>query len=217
MRLSRALNDTMVVLSTVIFLLGLTLTSGGLISGISWNINGVRKLKALTRSSSILNEADFVFLQETFSTSDERCFRLQGFVGHHLLASTGGRGRPSWGLTTLFKITSFATAPLRRVFSPMDWAIVSRWGRTHSRGILFVNTYLPLHTARTSEADLLLFETLVHDLRCQFPADVVILGGDFNFDPWRTQIHRAAGIALTPMTRLGWRQQISLNECFCLS
>ncbi len=76
-----------------------------------------------------------------------------------------------------------------------------RWGTVQNPGILFVNVYLPVHTATVSVAEIEQLDSLVSDLRSQFPADTVIMGGDFNYDPWRAAAQQAQGISRPPLIR----------------
>jgi hypothetical protein len=143
-----------------------------------------------------------VLLQETFSHTNEACYHAPGFVGHHALASaSGGPGRPRWGLTSLFKINSFLEGSFQRLFSSVDWVLVSRWGVAQGRGIIFVNTYMPIHSGGVQEMDLQNYDTLISDLRLQYPADTLIMGGDFNFDPWRCSDFQSLGITVPPLVR----------------
>jgi hypothetical protein len=139
-------------------------------------------------------------LQETFTTSPENGFELIGFIPHHILARPTTR-RPSCGLTSLLKIDSFAGGTLRPIPCPVDWLQITRWRQPSDRGLLIVNVYLAIHTsgfeaddARTAIAFL---ESIIND----FPGDQMILGGDLNYDPWRTSEHRALRIPIPQKTR----------------
>jgi hypothetical protein len=142
---------------------------------------------------------DFVFLQETLHTAPDSCLLLEGFVGHHTLASVTG-GRPSQGLSSFFRIEAFADGCLSRLTTVVDWILVTRWAKPMSPGLLFINVYIPLHSGVTNE-DLDKLRTTVHGLQRSYPGDLIIMGGDFNLDPWRCQDRRAERVPMTPQTR----------------
>jgi exonuclease III len=82
--------------------------------GISWNVNGIAKIRLSEASLAPIREADFVFLQETYSRSEPNCLRLEGFTGHHALSAASST-KPRWGLSTLFKIETFAFGSITRL------------------------------------------------------------------------------------------------------
>ncbi len=167
---------------------------------LSWNVNGVAKFTALTPELGYLESFDVVLLQETFTTSPENGCELFGFIPFHTLARRTKR-RPSCGLTTLLKIDSFAGGTLRSMPSPLDWLQVTRWRRPSDRGILFVNAYVAVHTTGFEVADVRSAISYLETIQADFPSDSLILGGDLNYDPWRTVEHRAAKIQIPQKTR----------------
>ncbi len=94
------------------------------LSCVTWNVNGVSKLRDYVFSTSWLRQHDVIYLQETYSTSDENVFQLPGYLGHHSLAAYTGR-RPSRGVSILFRIESFVEGALQRVTTPFDCATLS--------------------------------------------------------------------------------------------
>ncbi len=81
----------------------------------------------------------------------------------------------------------------------MDWIVVTRWAKPFSAGSLFVNVYIPLHSGISNE-DLDEFTEAIRSLRDSFPGDVICMGGDFNFDPWRFETRRTSGISQSALT-----------------
>ncbi len=179
--------------SLFIFLWLPALTFAVTLSGITWNTNGAGKLRDRVHQLARLRSVDVVFLQETLHTSYDSCLLLEGFVGHHVLA-TPTDGRPSQGLSSFFRIGAFVDGSISRVSVPVDWLLVSRCG------VLFINVYVPLHSKPLpSELDFL--RDTILDLQSCFPGDIIIMGGDFNHDPWRNTERRARGQTLSPLVR----------------
>ncbi len=82
----------------------------------------------------------------------------------------------------------------------MDWIIATRWARPLCPGFIFVNVYIPLHSGVTAE-DLDEFKEAIRSLRDTYPGDLVCLGGDLNFDPWRFEERQALGQSQSASTR----------------
>jgi endonuclease/exonuclease/phosphatase (EEP) superfamily protein YafD len=163
-------------------------------------VNGVAKFGPLTPELGYLERFDVILLQETYTTSPENGFELEGFIPYHTLARATRR-KPSCGLSTLLKIETFVGGTLRSLPCPADWFQVIRWSKPSDQGILFVNVYLAVHTAGFDVSDARLAVTFLTSLRSDFPGDSVILGGDLNYDPWRTQEQRNSGIPISTKTR----------------
>jgi exonuclease III len=87
-------------------------TTGIEFSGVTWNINGVAKLRDHFFSVDWLRELDVIYLQETYSLSDESVLELPGYLAHHSLALYTGR-RPSRGVSTLFRIEAFVDGAIQ--------------------------------------------------------------------------------------------------------
>ncbi len=181
----------------------------------TWNVNGVAKLRDYVFSTSWLRQHDVIYFQETYSTSEENVFQLPGYLGHHSLAAYTGR-RPSCGVSTLFRIESFADGALQRITAPFDWIVASRWAATQQPGLTFINVYLPVHTRGqdntrklVSQTDLNVFRDFVLDLISSFPGDSFLMGGDMNYDPWRNEESRRNRIPIPPLQR--W---VDIPECF---
>jgi exonuclease III len=165
-------------------------------SGVSWNVNGVQKLKVRNYDLKFLSSFDVVLLQETFSATRDATLDLHGFIPHHQL----GR-RHQWGLTSLFRIDAFAGGSLHRLPCPFDWLVVSRWRTSSDQGLLVLNTYLPVHSDGFCRTDADAALVFIRSLREDFPADGLIMSGDFNVDTWRVAEQRAAGRVIPARTR----------------
>ncbi len=188
-----------------------------------------------------------IYLQETYSLSDETVLELPGYLAHHSLALYTGR-RPSRGVSTLFRIEAFVDGAIQvwfylifllllfnlfsdasmlahicpawtmrsliyytrlrivtqRVFSPFDWVVVSRWSPPSQPGVIFTNTYLPIHSDGVTRSDVIAFRDYILDLMNSNPGDAFVLGGDVNFDPWRNEEHRATGYPIPPLQRCAY-------------
>ncbi len=163
---------------------------------VSWNVNGVQKLKIANHDLKFLGSFDVIFLQETFSTTRDSTLDLHGFIPHHQL----GR-RHQWGLSSLFRINGLTGGTLHRVPCPLDWLVVSRWRQETDLGCIFVNVYVPVHTDGFSRSDAdaaIAFLRSIHD---DFPSDGLVLGGDLNVDTWRVVSQREDGCPISSRTR----------------
>jgi hypothetical protein len=88
-------------------------------------------------------------------------------------------------------MTSFADGFWKTIFSPVEWALVSRWNPEPATGITVLNVYIPAHTRGFDSGEILLLRALLEDLVTMFPGDIFVVGGDFNIDLLRDQM--AAG------------------------
>jgi exonuclease III len=113
---------------------------------VSWNINGVRKFNHLPSEINYWRSHDLVLLQETFANTVEECVELRGFMGHHAVAVPGQGRRGVWGLTTLFKTSTFAEGFWEKLLSPCDWMLISRWSVPRKPGLVVLNIYMPAFT-----------------------------------------------------------------------
>lgn len=113
---------------------------------VSWNVNGVKKFRHLPTQRAFLSGHDVILLQETFAYDDAELFELPGFLGHHARAIPTGNSRHRWGLTTLFRTSTFADGYLEKLFSPCDWLLASRWRQPGLPGLIVLNVYVPLHS-----------------------------------------------------------------------
>jgi exonuclease III len=159
-----------------------------LLKGVSWNVNGVQKLKTSEHDLKFMGSFDVVMLQETFSATRDATLDLHGYIPHHQL----GR-RHQWGLTSLFRIEAFVGGSLLRLPCPFDWMVISRWRMPTDLGLLFVNVYLPTHTDGFGRSDVNTALSFLHTLRGDFPNDGFILSGDLNVDTWRLTRQRSEG------------------------
>ncbi len=177
------------------------------LSCVTWNVNGVSKLRDFVFSTAWLQDYDVIFLQETYSTTDDNVIQLSGYLGHHSLATYTGR-KPSRGVSSLFRIESFVDGALQRITSPFDWVVVTRWAAAQQPGLTFINVYLPIHTKGkdisrklVGQSDLNIFREFVTDLISSNPGDSFLLGGDMNYDPWRNEEMRRTRNAIPLLQR----------------
>ncbi len=166
------------------------------LKGVSWNVNGVQKLKTTNHDLKFMGSFDVVMLQEMFSTTRDATLDLDGFIPHHQL----GR-RHQWGLTSLFRIEAFVGGSLHRLPCPYDWMVVSRWRMPSDLGLIFVNVYLPANTDRFGRSDADSALVFIQSLRDDFPADGFLLCGDLNVDTWRLVVQRAEGHTISNRAR----------------
>jgi exonuclease III len=156
------------------------------LKAVSWNVNGAAKFHSQHPERKYLSNFDLVFLQETFSVDIASSFELDGYIAFHSPACLTG-GRPKWGMTTLLKISSFVGGRLYPLPTPADWVLACRWVRPSGRGIIFINTYVPVHSksAQISIQDIDHCKSFIRDLPMSFPGDTIVCGGDFNVDRWK--------------------------------
>jgi exonuclease III len=181
------------VISVVLLVIQVTAIN---LRGISWNVNGVQKLKVANRELQFLVSFDIILLQETFSTTRDSTLDLHGFIPHHQL----GRHH-QWGLSSLFKIDAFTGGTLHRIACPFEWLIVSRWRQSTDLGFLVVNAYVPTHTDGFTRTDADGAIVFLRSLLDDFPSDGFILGGDLNVDTWRVSTQRNEGRVISSRTR----------------
>ncbi len=113
---------------------------------LSWNVNGVRKFSNLPSELKFLEQHDVILLQETFAREDNELLELRGFLGNHARAVPTDQNRNRWGLSSLFRITTFADGFVERLPSPCDWILPSRWRQPGSPGLIVINLYIPVHS-----------------------------------------------------------------------
>jgi hypothetical protein len=167
-------------------------------------VNGVEKLRASTKDIEFLSAFDIIFLQETYSGSFETVLDIAGYIPHHQL------GRPTprrvyhhqWGVSTLLRIEAFVGGVIRRIPSPVDWLVASRWCPGTDVGLLMINIYLPAHSEGFSLVESQSALGFIESLRSDFPADGLVLGGDLNVDHWRVSEQRTNGLVISSSTRL---------------
>jgi exonuclease III len=112
---------------------------------LSWNVNGVKKFVNYPSEQRFFAQHDLILLQETFSREENELFELRRFLGHHARAIPTDR-RNRWGLSTLFRTTTFADGFLEQLPSPCDWLLLSRWRQPGCPGLIVMNIYAPLHS-----------------------------------------------------------------------
>jgi hypothetical protein len=61
--------------------------------------------------------------------------------------------------------------------------------------------YMPIFSAGISEAEIRLVEQTFSDVEADFPGDIILLGGDFNLDRWRTAERRVLRVPIPPLVR----------------
>jgi exonuclease III len=191
-----------------LFLLLTASSCAGLLSGaphelkcVSWNVNGVAKLRCSIHEKKFLASFDVVFLQETYAGSFEDTLTLEGFIPHHQVGRPTTR-RYQWGVSSYLRIDAFVGGIIRRLPTPMDWMVVSRWSQESDRGVVFVNIYLPVHSDGFGSNEVQSALAFLNSLRSDYPADGFILGGDFNVDRWRTSEQRSSGVTIPTTVRL---------------
>ena len=89
-------------------------------------MNGAKKLENSSSALEVLYSADVNGLQETFLLPDDDGLELEGYASYH---SRGFRanGRPRWGVSSYFRLSSFSDGSLHEVISPLAWVVVVRW------------------------------------------------------------------------------------------
>jgi exonuclease III len=190
------------ILSILIF--NLVITSAGpspRFKCVTWNVNGVEKLRCKRHELNFLASFDVVLLQETYSGTNEDVLNLEGFIPHHQLGRLTTR-RTQWGVSTFFRIDAFAGGVIRRIPSPVDWMVVSRWQHASDVGLIVANVYNAIHSDCYSPQDTQSVLAFLSSLRNDFPADGILLGGDLNVDRWRVAEQRNAGCVIPTATRL---------------
>jgi exonuclease III len=170
-------------------------------SCVSWNVNSFEKLRCARHELEILASFDIVLLQETYAGAPEDVLNLDGFIPHHQLARPTLR-RAQWGVSTLSRIASFTGGVIRRIPSPVDWMVISRWRHETDLGLLVVNVYLPMHSDGFSPQDIQTALAFIASIRNDFPADGLILGGDLNVDRWRTAVQQNQNAVISTSTWL---------------
>jgi exonuclease III len=160
-------------------------------SAVTWNVNGVAKIRNLFPEQRYLSSFDAIFLQETFATEDVLPYELDGFIAYHTPARYTTR-RPQWGMSCLLKISSFVGGRLQSLPAPCEWIQTCRWVRPSGLGVLFINIYVPTHSTGTTVHDVAVLAQLFGDIATSFPGDAVVCCGDFNVDRWRLADHLAA-------------------------
>jgi exonuclease III len=184
------------------------------LSAVTWNVNGAAKFDTSFPDREYVGDFDVILLQETYVLSPENGLDLPGFIPFHTLGKTTGH-KPHWGLSTLLKIESFVGGALLRIPSPYDWIQITRWRPPSDKGILLINIYVPVHTKGFVRADIDSALDFLGQLRADFPADSLILGGDFNVDHWRLSDQRRNGDVIQHKTR--YIKFFKDYRCFCAS
>ncbi len=163
------------------------------LSVVTWNVNGVKKFRHRPNEVSFIRSHDIVLLQETFARDDHDLLELQGFYSHHARALPRSGSRNVWGLSSYFKVETFADGFWTKSFSPVDWLLISRWKSRASTGVTVFNVYLPVHTSGISVNEVLVLQQTFSDLLSLYPGDIFLLGGDFNHDRFKGDVS-ATGI-----------------------
>jgi exonuclease III len=148
---------------------------------VSWNVNGANKLRSfLGHSQCSIGSPDVLFVQETWISSEADQLVIDGYVAFHSPAIPT-HGRDACGLSSFFKLTTFAGGQLEKKDTPVPWVSTVRWSDGNN-GVLFVNVYAAVRTAGVLEQDFSLFLNYITDLRSSFGNDQLIVAGDLNAD-----------------------------------
>ncbi len=170
---------------------------------LTWNVNGANKLRSfLGHSRCGIGNPDVLFLQETWLSSDSEQLEIDGYVAFHA-PGIPTHGRDACGLSSFFKLTTFAGGQLEKKDTPVPWVSTVRWSDGDS-GVLFVNIYAAVHTSGVLEQDFELVNDYITDLRSSFGNDQLILAGDFNADRWRrpTPVNKKESLSLQLLREL---------------
>jgi exonuclease III len=148
---------------------------------VSWNVNGARKLCSfLGHTKSGLNSPDVLFVQETWISNEAEQLVIDGYVAFHAPA-VPTHGHDFGGLSSFFKLTTYAGGQLEKKDTPVPWVSTVQWSDTSGEvGILFVNVYCAIHTAGVLEQDFELVIDYITELRSSFGRNQIVIGGDFN-------------------------------------
>lgn len=120
-------------------------------------------------------------LQETWAASDVEQLSIDNYVAFHAEAQLS-HGHPVGGLSSYFRIDLFADGRLVKLMVPVWWAVAVRWKRETSKSIVFVNTYVALHTQGVDYTDLDIFFDYINELSAEYGEDELIILGDMNAD-----------------------------------
>ncbi len=142
---------------------------------VTWNVNGVDKLRNMENEQRFLARFDVIFLQETYSGAQDSVFDLDGYIPHHQFGRPTLR-RYQWGVSTLMRISSFVGGSIRRISCPVDWMVISRWQRSTDIGLTLINVYLPAHSEGFSRQDANSALSFIDSLRLDFPGDSFFVG-----------------------------------------
>jgi exonuclease III len=156
------------------------------LSVVTWNVNGVKKFRQHPSELKYLRDHDIVLLQETFSREDADLLELPGFYSHHMRALPRPGCRNIWGISSFFRVDAFQDGFWVKVFSPVEWLLISRWKTPAVTGITVLNVYVPIHTSGYTAADAALLQQTIEDLLSNSPGDMFVIGGDFNHDRFKT-------------------------------
>ncbi|MCU0401470.1 MAG: endonuclease/exonuclease/phosphatase family protein [Algoriphagus sp.] len=155
------------------------------LSIVTWNVNGIRKFNHRPAELNFLRGHDIVLLQETFSRDNSELLELRGFYSHHARALPRPGSRNVWGLSLFFRVDAFSDGFWVKIFSPVEWLLISRWKTSSVTGVTVINVYIPAHTSGFSATDLAIMQQTIEDLLSNSPGDMFVIGGDFNYDRFK--------------------------------
>ncbi len=174
----------------------------------SWNVNGVNKLKRFfERPRSTVQKPDVLCLQETWVTHEMGQLSVHDYVAFHE-AALPSAGRGVGGLTTMFRIESFADGRLSKLLSPVWWALIVRCARSDSTGLIVVNVYAARHTDGVTAEDFDLFFETIEELRATYGGDDLVVIGDLNVD----RFCRPDPTSREERMILAWLQRMEAND-----
>jgi hypothetical protein len=120
-----------------------------------------------------------------FAKADSDLLELEGFYSHHARAIPRPGSRNVWGLSSYFRTAAFVDGFWVKIFTSVEWILVSRWKSAATTGITVINMYIPAHTRGFVAHDIDILRSTFDDLVVTFPGDFFIVAGDFNFDRYK--------------------------------
>lgn len=134
---------------------------------LSWNVNGSANLRKFSKSFNLVTRHDVIHVQESFETPTAKGFHPPGFLKFQINARSTG-GRPSGGVFSLFKQSTFANHHLLQLPSPEEWILPVRWTSPSHGPVISVNIYIPRHSPDFDESSISTLRNFFVELRSRF-------------------------------------------------
>lgn len=131
---------------------------------LSWNVNGSNNLRKFSSSFKLVTAHDVIHVQESFELPGSKGFHPPGFLKFQINARPTG-GRPSGGIFSLFKQSTFAKFIFTQLPSPEEWILPVRWTSPDTGPVISLNLYIPRHSSDFSEASVRTLSDFVEELR----------------------------------------------------